>query len=219
MINLGDVTFAAQRDPIFSAGGHDLDTARVPYQGAATLKSAFTDGLASFSALPGYTKMYLMRWADDEEPHFPTVTLEYQGCKSGNVPPVKADDGQTIQNISTSVDSTSDTYGGTVDNPVKIGMDLEYLAQQTNYNWYSLTAPPLSSTYSVARRATNPFNNVIRRKFTTPAGAVYSLDIGTFTALNNTLTVSHKVQEYRVEELVPNALWRCSASVNYGLSI
>jgi len=221
---IGDVTFAAQRDPIFSAGGFDLDTARVPYQGAATLKEAFTSGQVRFSSLSGYPKMYLMRWTDDEDPVFPTVTLEYMGFKSGSAPPEKAEDGQILQTVSVTVTSLTYEPG----EEIEIAMDVVYFAQQTNYTWYRLTAPPSGSQFAVARRLIDPASSVLSRTYkivNAPSssgitqGRVSSVDAATYTQLNNELNPAHVVTEYKSDELVPGALWRCSATVNYQYNV
>jgi hypothetical protein len=165
--------------------------------------------------------MYLIRWNDDDEPHFPTVTLEYQGCKHGSEPPVKADDGLSLQSLSVSVESTTYSSGHTV----TIQMDIEYYAQQTNYSWFTLTTPPTSPTYSVARRALNLATTVFSRQFritqtdntdgAPPTGKILSVDTATYTKLNNALLQGHKIQEYKVVDLVPGALWQCQCTVNY----
>jgi len=229
MENIGDVSWRAKRNPIFSAGGYDLDTAQVPWQGAESGKTAFVDGLASFAALPGYPKMYLMRWPEDDDAHFPTVTLEYRGCKNGSAPPVKGEDGRSLQSLSVSVESTTfytgeRTDGGTEGTTVTVQMDIEYYASQTTYTWFSLTTPADTPIYATARRVVDLSTTVFSRTYKitqtdnaidAPTGSVASVDTGTYTQLNNALVPGHKVQDYKIEDLVPSSLWACTSVVNY----
>lgn len=224
MQTIGTMAFQEARDPIFSAGGYDLDTARHPWQGGVANLAAFTSGLSSFSALPGFAKMYLMRWNSDEEPVHPTVTLEYQGCKNGSVPPVKAEDGLSLQSLTVAVESTTYSPGDTV----TVSMDIEYYAQQTNYSWFSLTTPGDAPLYGVARRVLDLATTVFTRQYkitqasdttSVPTGKITSVDTATYTQLNNALVQGHKLQEYKVVDLVPGSLWQCNSTVNYAYTV
>lgn len=221
---IGNVNFQAQRDPIWSGGGYELDTCSVPYQGAITYRDAFVNGLSRFATLSGFSKVWLMRWPSDDEPHFPTVTLEYTGCKGGSVPPTKADDGQVVQTLTTTVTSTTYSSGEDID----IEMEIGYYAQQTRYSYYVLGTPPSSPVNNTARRVIDPASSIYYRRYRvvsvptdseTTVGTIASVDTGTYTQLNNTLIPAHVVQEYMTDEIVPSALWHCLVSVNYQYNV
>lgn len=224
MQTIGNTAFDEKRNPVFSAGGYELDVATWPWQGGIANCAAFQAGLSSFSALPGFSKMYLMRWPADDEPHFPTVTLEYTGCKSGSAPPVKIEDGLSLQSLTVAVESTTYSSGDTV----TIAMDIEYYAQQSIYSWFALSTPGTTPTYAVARRVVDLKTTVFTRQYKitqtsnptdTPTGKIDSVDTATYTKLNNALVQGHKLQEYKVVDLVPNALWQCSSVVNYAYTV
>lgn len=227
-----NVSFQLLRDPVWTGGGYELDTAHVPYQGILPLRDAYVNGLTRFGNLPGFTKVWLMRYSSDDEPHFPTVTLEYQGCKSGAVPPPKGEDGKTIQNISTTVIATGGQYKPVTAHPnTTVTLEIQFYAAQTVWNWYSLTNPGTNPLYATVRRPIDPLTLIVRQRFSVTSavlitgdttdpnekeysGPVATLDTGTYTQLRNSLQAIDEVTEYKVEELVPSQLWKCSSTVN-----
>lgn len=79
--------------------GWELDRLIVPFQGDATQFDVFVDGLTLWNPSDIDSDMYLADYVSDGDRVFPTVELIYLGKKGGHLPPDKALEGLSVQQV------------------------------------------------------------------------------------------------------------------------
>lgn len=219
------VTFLRSTDwhpsalPAFGGGGYEMDTCRVPWRGRATTKLAFVNGLVKFqplaafegdfpgdgSAFSGYPYMFFDSVNDDQAAVFPTVELNYRGFKLGaaGLPPPQAVDSRTVK-IITLDGAESELFQA-------LSFQGNYLAPRTVWTWYQAARPdPTTPQYTTVRANYSLGSTMYNLR--TPAGAPVSLAVALqYVAPLKTQDI---VSEYTVTDVVPNAIWLCTSTVD-----
>ncbi len=206
----GDTEWRPKALIAFGGGGYELDTARVPWSGRAPLKETFVNGVIRFSPHPFYSAMYVVSIDDDQDPVFPTVTLNFLGCKLGpsNVPPVKAEDSLVQKSISVENLTGPGGLG-------PISFTGAYRTPRTKWTWFQTTRPdPLTPLYSGVRGrfslASSIFNCYTISSTTTntaPGTPILPSLAAKYLAPLNTKVIT---SDYTFDDVAPGRIWSCS---------
>ncbi len=197
--------------PVFGGGGYDLDSARVPWHGRVDKKVAFLATLKRFQPLSQeYPQMFLASIDDDQDPVFPTITLNYTGFRvnGGNgIPPAKGVDSSIVSVLSV-ISTGFDSLGL---GPLQFTGN--YLVPRTTWTWYANTTPnPTLPQYRTARGGISPLSTLYN--CTTPNGTPVSPAVAIKYASLGKLKTKSTISDYQKNDVIPGKVWQCSCTVD-----
>lgn len=186
----GNVEFEPTGPARVKIRDYDFDEAFVEYQGAAHLLSKFMSSLKRGQPFGNKTRLFLYDWENDNDPIFPTVTLAFLGYASST--------GLKRAKVIDSLVPGS----ATVDGPGDSGVEIEFLANQSQFSWQTDKRPPdyPPEEYRKARIRVKPL--------ITKSRVVLDPDA---EPGNISPTLVDRVLDYTREEMIPGQLWRCSS--------
>ena len=222
-----DSTFVQVKPPSWGKNFcGEVDTCSLVFQGAQYREKAFLNGLTKYQALVYVDEqgtsttdngMRLIKWASDESPILPSVTLYYEGLRNSGAQDPEAEDDITVQTASTTFTITDAT---SVNYKKAITMTITYRAARTTYTWTALSNPGATPTYTTVRKPivlTLYGANILITRCTGMVDAsgdpTNTIPIGDATAVWNSFIGQTQTTSFPVKEVVPGYVWSCQ-SVN-----
>ncbi len=204
VLYVGDNTFSLTAPGGWREDVQGIDNLSEKWQGGIPYVATFEAGLTLGAVHPTYLTMWLKSWDSDQDPVWPTYTLEYIGFKSGTPRGPFYTSGLSLQSAS---GSAVDSAGNTVQ------IEAQFLAQQGDYEWWQFTAPTTTPANSGVVSASFP--TITRWHITVSGSTGTSVSLADATTALNSLTVENILQSFTPEILIPGKLWHCrSSSVN-----
>lgn len=200
-------------------GGWDIDQATVLWRGRRDKKKQFEDSIIRFAGMPGYPLMRLADWANGGGTvNLPGVELKYTGFRNGSIPPQKGNNDISSQSVQCSGVDTSignPTSGKTVSGTIY------YKASRTTWTWYETSTPPISPRYQTVIQPVDPRSTIYRYALgassspTDPSVPVGFVSESVLAAITRGLFVYADVADYSQDQIIQNALWACSCTVDW----
>ncbi len=156
--------------------------------------------------MPGYPGMRLQEWTSRNiTPNFPGVEKMYVGFLRG-VPPPKGTASLSAQTVRV---SGVNTVTGE-----KVSATIAYRASRTMWEWWETAIPGDTPRYQTVINQTDPRNQIDYIQVETADGSTTTTfsDIGTI--INNAVP-EIIISDYVPEPIIPGAIWRCSATIDY----
>jgi hypothetical protein len=171
------------------------------YRGRADRLDIFLSMLEVGSQATGKCA-FLDSWSNDQNPVFPTVTLEYIGFKSGSPRGPFYRPGVSVGSASASTQISSG----------QATISVQYYAPSGEYEWWELSKPSDDQPkYSGVRSNLSPLASIFQWRIT-GGGKNGAMSLNNFTSVLNALSQSSFVQGYTSEEVVPNHIWHCKST-------
>lgn len=189
----------------------DISRASILFRGPRPGKTSFENGIADFESMPGYAGMRLIEYqSKNQTASFPAVEKMYVGFRFG-VPQVKGTSSYSAQTAR--VSGVNPTMGN------KVSATISYKASRTLWEWWETATPA-----ATARYANDMINPVDPRVQITNGEAIVQIeteDGSTTVALSDLGTIINAavpfvyVSDYTPEPIIPGAIWKCSATIDY----
>lgn len=233
VVAFGNPTWQQLTYPEWNSDGFGVDTCRVRYNGLASLKESFLNGIAKWQTMPpyvgpsnayipAYPGMSLESWSDSMgTANIYNLDLHYKGFRNGQIPIAKSVSGYTY----TSAQGQGSDVGNIdpeTGNAAIVSGTIFYLAARTTWTWFETSTPSPAPRYNTVVNAMNPFSTIIRYSLTTtnPQTGVSgeplnNIDLTAFTSILNSLSPQNVVTEYEQELIIPGRLWACRSVVDW----
>ena len=175
------------------------------WKGSVDKLAAFLATLTEGAAHPTFSKMFLAAPEHDDDPIFPTVTLEWIGFRSGagRGPFYKAN--RTVQTAQTSA---------TVDG-VQYSASVQFYAPTGAWEWWEFTEPnPATAAHASVQGTVNPLESIFAWDIKAGNGSTASAQVplAALSAVLGALSVIESVQDYQAEPVIPGKLWHCTST-------
>lgn len=206
VIFVGDRTWKQVAEPEWTSPGWEIKRASVLYRGPRTGKTAFENTIFDFETMPGNPAMRLESWqSKNTTPSFPGVEKTFVGFRNG-LPPAKG-----VPSISAQVARVTgtDTASGQ-----KVSASVAYRASRTTWEWWENSFPSSNPRYAYVLFQNDPRNQIDYVQIENADGQT-TVPYSSFVAIINALALELVVEDYTTEPIVPNAIWRCSSTIDW----
>lgn len=181
------------------------------WRGAVDLLPAFLETITEGSPHPTWAKMFLGAPETDDDPIFPTVTLEWIGFTSGTPRGPFYKFSRSVQTVQSSA---------TLPNIGQASIEVQFFAPTGNWEWWAFAregdnpAPdPNTPAYTGVTFTGSPLDHIVSWVIRDAQGKVRpTVSTADLTSALNTLGDTQLVQEYTAEIVIPGRLWHCTST-------
>lgn len=202
-----NVAWQRVAEPEWVVDSWGIATATIKWRGPRPGKEAAENQFQRFASLPlaGFTGMRLNRYKSaNATPSFPAIDVEYVGFRGGVPPPMGT---PSISNQVIQVNGTDQASGN------KFSAQVSYYASRTQWEWWEVGTPSYTTPrYSTVLNQQPPQIDWAQIVNQDPTQGVAASEL---TAAFNLLIPEIVISDYVVTPIVPNAIYRCTSSVDY----